>query len=412
MTRLAAATVCAVLMLSWAGGQDEDEDSCYGCHLELDPPFSSPAEIFDTDIHAQEGLSCAGCHGGDSQAWDYDEAKDPATGFIGKPEGRAIIDMCAGCHSDPGAMRRYNPNLPTDQEIKYWTSGHGQALAAGNRTAAQCSSCHGTHGIKRIGDPGSKVYPPNVATTCAQCHADADLMAPAELPHDIVEMYVGSVHGAAIDRGDLAAPTCNTCHGNHGAAPPDIGSIQDVCGLCHPNNQRLFNETRMRKMFTGKGLHGCAVCHTAHDIQKVSEAMVGMGPGRVCSGCHELGDPGAIQAVQISTVLDSLNGALAQAREGLDAAETRGLGVEGIYADLQSAQTALIQSRTQVHTFDAVAVRAEAQPGFINAAAAVVEANRLLEDFRRRKVGLGIATILITFLVVTLFLYIRTMDDA
>ena len=46
--------------------------------------------------------------------------------------------------------------------------------------------------------------------------------------------YQKSVHYAALTKGnDLSAPTCNDCHGNHGAAPPGVGSVANVCGTCH-----------------------------------------------------------------------------------------------------------------------------------------------------------------------------------
>ncbi len=208
------------------------------------------------------------------------------------------------------------------------------------------------------------------------------------------------------------APTCNNCHGNHGAAPPEVRSIQEVCGVCHVNNQTLFNQTKMEKVFATQDLHGCVVCHTAHDIQRLEDRMVSISSGGICANCHEPGDPGALQAESIRTVLDSLTTALNEAQATLDEAENQGLEVEELLLDQQTANTILVQSRTLVHTFDAGRIRQEAEPGFELTANVVQKSIQLMHDFRMRKVGLGIATIFISFLVLILYLYIRTLDKS
>lgn len=413
MIRYLAPLLTFIFLTAGAYAQADDESSCLGCHLEQDPPFSTPAEHFSIDVHASAGFGCDDCHGGNPAAWDYDEAKDPASGFIGILAGKNVVEVCGKCHNDPSLMRRYNPNLPTDQKTKFWTSGHGLSFKRGAREAAECASCHGAHGIKRSGDPGSPVYHTNVAETCAKCHSNERLMKKFNLPHELVGHYRGSVHGIALlEQGDVAAPTCNNCHGNHGAAPPEVGSIQEVCGTCHVNNQALFNGTKMKEVFSNRGLHGCVVCHTAHDIQRLEDDMLSVAAGGVCTQCHQSGDTGAHQARGMLAVLDSLSSALGEAQESLEDAENRGLEVEELLLDMQNARSALVQSRTMVHTFDAAEVRKEANPGFELAAQVHQASLELIHNFSMRRIGLGIATILISFLAVVLYLYIRTLDKS
>ncbi|MFC1620230.1 cytochrome c3 family protein [Candidatus Neomarinimicrobiota bacterium] len=410
MIRYLAPFLTLLFLAVSVSAQADDESSCVGCHLEQDPPYSTPAELFSADIHAGAGFSCDACHGGDPEAWDYDEAKDPARGFIGVPARNKVVEVCGKCHNDPSLMRRYNPNLATDQTAKFWTSGHGSSLKRGAKGAAECAACHGAHGIKRSSDPGSPVYHTNVAETCAKCHSDERLMKKFKLPHELVGQYRGSVHGVALlEHGDVAAPTCNNCHGNHGAAPPEVGSIQEVCGTCHVNNQALFNQTKMKSVFTTQGLHGCVVCHTAHDIQRLEDNTLSATTG-VCAQCHEPNDTGAIQAASLLVVLDSLSSALNGAQEVLHDAENRGLEVEELLLDMQNARSALVQSRTMVHTFDVGDVRKEADPGFELASQVHQASMQLIRNFSMRRIGLGIATILISFLAVMLYLYIRTLD--
>ncbi len=414
MNRFMVPVLMAACLLGTVRGQEEEEEiGCVGCHLEQDAPYSMPAETVPLDVHGQAGFTCVDCHGGDPNAWDYDEAKEPAKGFIGIPTGRRVVELCGRCHSSPEFMRRYNPNLPTDQVAKYWTSGHGQNLRAGNSDVAQCASCHNPHAIKRVADPGSSVYHGNVAQTCGRCHADEQLMSQYGLSNDIVAQYQGSVHGVAlIGRGDVAAPTCNDCHGNHGAAPPQVGSIQEVCGTCHVNNQMLFSQSKMRTAFVTEGYHGCETCHTAHDIQKPSEEMVGLQEGTVCSQCHEdsADDAGGLHARYIRSALEALKDSLRRAEEGIAAAENRGLEVEDLLLDMQTARTVLIRSRTMVHTFDATRVTEESRAGVSLASKIIREVERLMQELRNRKIWLGIATLFMVFTATVLHFYVKTLD--
>ena len=44
-------------------------------------------------------------------------------------------------------------------------------------------------------------------------------------------------------RGDLSAPSCASCHGNHGAKPPQVESVADVCGSCHVLFAQLYDKS-------------------------------------------------------------------------------------------------------------------------------------------------------------------------
>lgn len=397
-----------LLCLSGVALGQTEPSGCQTCHVELDEQYAQPAILFVDDVHNQAGLTCSGCHGGNANTEDFDEAK--SGNFIGKPVGKKIVEMCGKCHSDPGFMRKYNPGLPIDQVAKFWSSVHGQNLQKGGTDAANCSSCHATHGIKRANDPGSTVFHSNVAETCGTCHADKAIMSKYGHDTDIVENYLGSVHGVAVtERGDRAAPTCNNCHGNHGAAPPTVTSIQQVCGTCHVNNQQFFLSTAMSEVFADMELHGCAVCHTAHDIQKTHDEMVGLEEPGVCGQCHE-DDNGAIQTMAIRAILDSVGTVYSDASQKLEEAESSGLVVHGLLLDLQNVKTSQIRARTVVHTYDSNQVREAAAEGIETAEAIIASVEALYHDFKNRKIGLGVATILISFFSLMLYLYIKSLD--
>jgi hypothetical protein len=164
-------------------------------------------------------------------------------------------------------MRKYDPKARVDQLAEYRTSEHGKRNAQGDTAVATCIDCHGAHGIRPVSSPDSTAYAVNVPLTCARCHSDATLMARYGLKANQYDEYRRSIHAAAlIDRGDTAAPACNDCHGNHGATPPGVQSIAQVCGQCHGRESALFRASIKKNIFDEMGLGECTVCHGNHQI--------------------------------------------------------------------------------------------------------------------------------------------------
>jgi len=377
----------------------------------LDEEYAIPAEIFPEDIHARNGFTCTDCHGGDPTTDDMDEAKDTETGFIGVPLPRQIPSMCEKCHSDPVIMQQYNPSIPVDQIAKYWTSEHGRGLSKGDKNVATCSSCHSIHNILSKSDPRSPVYPTNVATTCNTCHGNSELMLAYDMEADIFDEFSNSIHNSVLmEKGDLSAPTCNDCHGNHGAIPPGVRSVKMVCGLCHPNNQDIFEQSKMITEIEKKGFHSCVICHSNHKILHTTDEMVGIKSDGVCRKCHEEGDEGALQGEIIGSVLEELNSLIGRAKEKVAEAENLGIEVDDELFSIQSANEVLIKSRTMIHSLDGEVVKRTTLPGLEEANSAYEASASAIIGFRNRRIGLGISTIIITFLVVMLIVYIKTIE--
>ena len=244
------------------------DDNCATCHLALGiANLTKPAEDYKSDIHAVKGFGCASCHGGDPSIMGL-EGMDRKKGYIGKPAGGQVVEMCGKCHADGAFMRQYNPSLRVDQVAEYYTSVHGKRLKElKDPKVATCASCHRPHSIRPANDARSSVHPTRVADTCGSCHANKDYMASYKIPTDQVDKYKQSVHWKMMTaKGDLSAPTCNDCHGNHGAAPPGVSSVVNVCGQCHAVNSELFNKSGHSKIFGQMGIPGCATCHSNHEI--------------------------------------------------------------------------------------------------------------------------------------------------
>jgi hypothetical protein len=328
-------TVLALFASTFAG-RCAALTSCVQCHGNLEwiqnKAWAQMVQDFTNDVHFAAGLSCEDCHGGNPDpklAEDPFGAMDKAfkpNPYRGKPKRTDIPDFCGRCHADADYMKRFKPDERVDQLKEYWTSQHGKLLRTGDTNVATCVDCHGTHTIRSPSDPQSSVYPTAVAETCSSCHSNPKHMAGyktrtgAPLPIDQYAKWRQSVHARAMfDKDDLTAPTCNDCHGNHGAVPPQLTSIVFVCGNCHGREAGLFRASAKHKGFEehnrsylplmGKG--GCAECHeppspsaTITNITEFSECitchgnhavispavtMLGPLPDTPCAYCHEGG---------------------------------------------------------------------------------------------------------------------------
>lgn len=396
----------ALCSLCWA----EAPNSCLDCHSALDAPFKVTAEQFAQDVHAQKGLTCASCHGGDPSKADMD-AMSPKAGFRGKIEHKQVPGLCGKCHSDAAYMRQYNPSLRTDQFSQYLTSVHGKLLAKGDAKVAVCTDCHSVHDIRPASDTRSTVHPLNVAQTCSRCHADAAYMKGYSIPTDQFAGYSASVHHEALAvRGDLSAPTCTTCHGNHGAAPPGVATVQNVCSTCHVFQTQLFDSSPHKAAFDSASLPGCVTCHSNHRVTHPNDAMLGTGPQSVCTNCHTAGDAGFVAAGQIQDEIARLDTRVRSADEILNRAEAAGMEVSEARLEQDQARDSLTKSRVSIHSARAARVGEDIQAGLKIADKTSQAGESALAERDYRRKGLGLSLLSIVIVLIGLRLYIRKIE--
>jgi hypothetical protein len=404
----------ALALLLWPShaAAQAAREGCVACHLETgDERLAAPAKAFDGDIHKAKGFGCVACHGGDGTAAGM-EAMDPAKGFLGKPSRQQIVQFCGRCHADAAFMKRYNPSLRVDQVAEYATSVHGRRLRElGDPKVATCVSCHPAHNIRPPSDPKSSVYPVQVADTCGRCHSDAKYMASYKIPTDQAAKYKTSVHWKAMTtKGDLSAPTCNDCHGNHGAVPPGINWVGNVCGQCHSLVADLFKKSVHAKAFAEMGNPGCATCHENHAIQTPGDFMLGLGDKAVCSNCHAAGDKGGKTAVEMRALIDSLRAETEKAGAILLKADRAGVEVSQAQFDLNGAKDALVKARTAVHSYTVPPVKQEVETGLAISSKAYERGVRAMQELRFRRVWLGVFLVVILALIAGLVMKIRQAD--
>lgn len=248
---------------------------CSGCHAD-------PAAQYASSIHARgakagaaaRGARCADCHG----MHDILPAKDPAS----RTNHFKLPGTCGSCHGDPERIRR--GGVPGGEIVaRFHDSIHGRALEqSGLNVAPNCSTCHGSHGIRANSDPESRVFRGNVPATCGGCH------------EQIRMRYARSTHGTQVQSGNLKAAVCSDCHSAHGIqanAPSWRLDVIAECGTCHKESLRTYRD----------GFHGqatalgftrvaaCADCHTGHEVLPASDPRSTVAPTRLvhtCGRCH------------------------------------------------------------------------------------------------------------------------------
>ena len=398
----AAAALFAPLL---AFGQ---KNSCVECHNQLDGKFKAPVAALAADVHAEYGLSCKDCHGGNPDKDDVDLAKDKS--FKGSPTRSQIPQFCGGCHSDAAAMRAYNPSLRTDQLSQYGTSRHGQLLKAGDTKAAVCTDCHGVHGIQSARFPKSLTFPWNIPQTCSRCHADKGFMAGYRIPTDQLDDYKASVHAKALyDKKDLSAPVCNDCHGNHGAYPPSVTSVASVCRQCHPSTGELFTKSPHKKAFDELGASECEACHGNHKILTPSTAMIGTDDGAVCMQCHEKGLRGFEAAAEFRRTLDGFEAGFQAAAALLMRAKRKGVEVSDAEYKLVDVNTILVTAKNLTHGLDTAEIAKTVAEGEASLAGVRTAGEKALDEARFRRQGLAVTTFLLAVFAAALALKIRRM---
>lgn len=367
-----------------------------------------------------EEPSCISCHG----VHGIRAPSDPQSPV----NPRNVPETCNRCHGDFGYMRAFtSARVRIDQLEEYKTSVHGQRLAEGDTKVAVCSSCHGAHDILPASNPNSHVYAKNVAETCGRCHADPERMAGYEiaapgggarpLPTTQLERYRKSVHHEMLmEKGDLSAPTCNDCHGNHGATPPEIRIVANVCAQCHSRPAELFGPSPVSTEITDAGYPGCATCHGHHEVTRPSDELL----ARVAAGETPAGwQPGAELRATAAGFLDSIH-RLSSEIDRVDAevarAENFGMDTTRARLKLNQAEDRLTQARVTIHAWDpaqmaAVVEGSEEEAGGLQEVARAEElAEAAMQERTFRRQGLVVALLVILLVIVALVLKIRRLE--
>jgi predicted CXXCH cytochrome family protein len=169
-------------------------------------------------------------------------------------------------------------------------SNHERALEAGNRNAAVCIDCHGSHNIDKPGEPRNKI-----STSCGKCHGA------------IYAQYVGSIHGKSLlEDGNPDVPVCTDCHEAHRQEDPRTQAFRlnspKLCAKCHSNAtlMRKYNITADVFNTYVADFHGLTV--TLFDKQHPDQRM----NTAVCTDCHGIHDIQEVTAANSTVIKENL----------------------------------------------------------------------------------------------------------
>jgi formate dehydrogenase gamma subunit len=264
--------------------------TCVDCHADA-------AKAYQHSFHAQQkkadgtpAATCVDCH---ASAHDILPASDPKS-----PINHANIPAtCGHCHGQKFVMD--GSGVSPQVFASYQDSVHGRAVQGGSQSAAVCTDCHGSHQILPANDAGSPINKFNVAATCGKCHGQ------------IEHVFLQSVHGQALTRGNQLSPTCTDCHGIHTImAPTNPNSTVSqnrsgaTCAGCHQGVRltQEFGVAGNRVSTYLDSYHGlaskngsivvanCASCHGVHNILPSSDPRSTINRANLdvtCGQCHK-----------------------------------------------------------------------------------------------------------------------------
>ena len=193
-------------------------------------------------------------------------------------------NRCQACHSE--------------QFEEQLDSNHAHALEAGNRNAAVCIDCHGSHAIGKSDQPRNQI-----STSCGRCHGE------------IYAEYIDSAHGQSLlINSNPDVPVCTDCHNAHNQENPYTNSFRlkspKLCAECHGDAELMAKYDISADVFSTyvADFHGltitlfekqhpdqqintavCTDCHGIHNIQKTTDAdstVIKENLLNTCRRCH------------------------------------------------------------------------------------------------------------------------------
>jgi len=396
---LLAAILFTLLFTPSPFAQVENSNSCYVCHIQLGGRMRISAQGWEQSVHKEAGITCERCHGGNPSLFS-EESMGKKYGFKGKPERAEIPPLCGGCHSRIAMMKQYN--IRTDQYAEYKTSQHGILLSRGDRKVATCVDCHGTHKIVRVRDPNSPVFHTNVPGTCNKCHGDSTLMEKYSIASNQYDLYRKGTHGKILfgemkGKNPMLAPNCATCHGIHGAQPPGIDEVVNVCGHCHQDVYKSFKAGPHGEAVKEAGEPQCVDCHGNHMNRNYGLTMFeGEGHGR-CGFCHEKGTREYEKGQAIKDILSDIHNRMEKLKQRVEQEKQSGMDVTKLTDALSKIRTHYVEMIPKTHGVDPELLSPYAREVEDQMHIARKELNKIrnLKKRRMRHAGVGITLLLI-----------------
>jgi hypothetical protein len=215
-------------------GSAKAGDDCFVCHEDKDlymerdgkkiSLYVSP-ELYKKSVH--NIAECTDCHTG----YNPDEI----------PHSKNTVKVdCISCHGD--------------NKLK--------ELQSSIHSKVKCYDCHTKHEVKPV-----KEFAKNQSESCIKCHRTKN-----------IQRYKTSVHSTNN-------VGCDACHkGGHNVKKFNKSETADMCGKCHGQHERNFNNSVHQTVLTKGNTKAptCTDCHGSHQIL-LSKISI---ESQACLKCH------------------------------------------------------------------------------------------------------------------------------
>jgi predicted CXXCH cytochrome family protein len=285
-----AASAAAAAPARAPASQKSGDEECLGCHEDSTDTvrFEDGSKLavgvsrkaLESSVHYRK-VECVDCHKDAAGGYPHPQRKYKSR----RAYAIARYEVCKRCH-----FANYTRTLE---------SVHFRQLSQGNMTAPLCTDCHGTHDVKKPGQPRRAI-----SDGCARCHAET------------YKIYAQSVHGAALREDNPDVPVCTDCHRAHDVVDPRSTAFRlrepTMCGGCHADEKRMAKyklSTKVLKTYLND-FHGvtvsfrkkekrpditqfqavCSDCHGVHDIRKSTDprsSVMKANLSKTCRRCHK-----------------------------------------------------------------------------------------------------------------------------
>lgn len=198
-----------------------------------------------------------------------------------------LLGTCAKCHEDEKEIERLG--IRSRDAIRDFRDGiHAQGLyKMGLNVAPSCNDCHGVHDIKHSKDLASHTHKSQLSATCTQCHVGVE------------KTFMASTHGVALAHGDEKAPVCTDCHSAHRIERPTDAHFKQTsdqsCGKCHEQQELNYHETyhgkamALNRAGSAPAVAACYDCHGHHDVFPTDDLRSKLHRDNIvktCADCH------------------------------------------------------------------------------------------------------------------------------
>ncbi len=242
--------------------------------------------------------TCATCHGNH----DIVSARDRRS-----PVAPLNIPyLCGRCHQEGTKVSRER-NIPQHEILaNYSESIHGEGLLRkGLIVAPSCASCHSAHFILPHTDSRSSISRKNIATTCAKCHAQIELVHRKVIKGELWEKEANKL------------PACIDCH-----QPHKVRKVFYSQGMADADCMRCHQDANVTSSVDGRSLtvnqddvqhsmHGKTACSQCHSEVNASRrrACETIKNKVDCASCHaEVGGQYQTSMHGLLTAKNDLNG--------------------------------------------------------------------------------------------------------